>query len=59
MVYETEEDVKVYLWNSLADGRYWEQLFRRARVSSLLVSYAKERLLKKGITETRKEQRNG
>ena len=57
MVREREEDVKVYLWNSLADGRYWEQLFRRTGVASLLVSYAKERFLKKSITETRREHR--
>lgn len=51
--------MKVYLWNSLADGRYWEQLFRRAKAPSLLVSYAKERFLKKGITETRREHCDG
>lgn len=59
MVYKTENNVKVYLWSSLADGFYWERLFGRAGVKSLLVSYAKERFLKKGITEMRQERNNG
>ncbi len=51
--------MKIYLWSSLADGEYWERLLGRAKCPSLLVSYAKERQLKRTIMETRKERVHG